>query len=64
MYKKHAQCAISSADVCHLQPLNIHTVLVLFAFLWGTAAVVFFYGILAAESYGFSEKVKKKEEEK
>lgn len=64
MYKKHAQCAISSADVCHLQPLNIHTVLVLFAFLWGTAAVVFFLWYFGCwELWFFGESKKKRRRE-
>lgn len=42
IYKKHAQCAISSADVCHLQPLSILTVPVIFAFLWPQLWLFFF----------------------
>lgn len=49
LYELRALCAFSSADVCHLQPLSVHTLPVIFAFLWGAAAIFIYLFIFPAD---------------
>lgn len=49
LYELRALCAFSSADVCHLQPLSFHTLPVIFAFLWGAAAIFIYLFIFPAD---------------
>lgn len=48
----YVPCApFSSADVCHLQPLSFHTLPVIFAFLWGAAAIFIYLFIFSPQIF-------------
>lgn len=51
LYELRALCAFSSADVCHLQPLSVHTLPVIFAFLWGAAAIFIYLFIFSPQIF-------------